>query len=140
MLSRPCINTFIIHVYSLHLRFAVSALGDDFATKKKQRKKKVIFISLYLLMCNILCSTVSYLIRCVVVTACKMIFIQRVSKSWQKKKKSSHKVIICHIVRTRHVVTCTLHRENLKEGWSLKMLDVKTNIKKPGNWQPLSGL
>lgn len=67
--------------YSLHLRFAVSALGDDFTGGGK-----VIFISLYLLICNILCFTVLYLIRCVVVTACKLIFIQRVSKSWQKTK------------------------------------------------------
>lgn len=81
--------------YSLHLCFAVSALGDDFLEKKK--KKKVIFISLYLLICNILCFTVSYLIRCVVVTACKMIFFREFPNHDKRQKQSQ--VIICHSVR-----------------------------------------
>lgn len=55
--------------HTLHLGFAVLALGDDFT-------KKMIFISLYLLICNILCFTVSYLIRRVVVTACEMILFR----------------------------------------------------------------
>lgn len=89
--------------YSLHSRFAVLPLGDDFT------KKKVIFISLYLLICNILCFSVSYLIRCVVVTARENDFIQ--SFRIMTKDKSSHKVVICLFVHMRHVVTCTLHQE-----------------------------
>lgn len=53
--------------YSLHLCFAVSALGDVF---QKEDDKKVI-ISLCLLI--VTCFTVSYLIGRVVVTACEMI-------------------------------------------------------------------
>lgn len=76
--------------YSLHSCFAVSALGDDFT------KKKVIFISLYLLICNILCFTVSYLIRCVVVTARKMILFREFpnhDKIW--KQSQSHYLPSC---------------------------------------------
>lgn len=73
--------------YSLHLCFAVLALGDNFR-KKKKKKQQQRDIHFIVFTDNILCFTVSYLIRCVVVTTCKMIFLQRVSKSWQKQKRS----------------------------------------------------
>lgn len=87
--------------YSLHLCFAVSALGDDF--KKKKRKKKVIFISLYLLityyvlLCRIWSDCVSWSLLLV-----KWFFS---SESFQimTKDKSSHKVIICHTCCHLHI-------------------------------------
>lgn len=75
--------------YSLHLCFVVSALGDDFA------KKKVIFISLYLLICNILC-----FIMCRIWSDVLWSFLVKwfYSESFQimTNDKRSHKVIICH--------------------------------------------
>lgn len=78
--------------YSLHLRFAVSALGDDFFFGGGD----VIFISLYLLICNILCFTVSCLIRCVVVTACEMILFREFPNHDKRQTQpQSHNTPFC---------------------------------------------
>lgn len=99
MLSRPTHQHFYNSCYSLHSCFAVSALGDDFT-----KTKKVIFISLYLLICNILCFTVSYLIRCVVVTARKMsLFREFPNHDKIQKQSQSHNLLFCSYE------TCHLH-------------------------------
>lgn len=85
---------------SLHLCFAVSALGDDF--KKKEKKKGDIHFIVF--TDNILCFTVWYLIRCVSwsLLLVKWFFS---SESFQimTKDKSSHKVIICHTCCHLHI-------------------------------------
>lgn len=56
----------------------------------------MIFISSYLLICNILRSTVSYLIRCVVVTACKMILFREFPNHDKTEEQSqSHNLPYC---------------------------------------------
>lgn len=90
--------------YSLHLCFAVSALGDDFTKKKKWYSFHCIYwyVTYYVLLCRIW-SDVSW----------SLLVKRFYSESFQimTKHKSSHKVIICHFVRMRHVVTSTLHQE-----------------------------
>lgn len=104
MLSKPCINIFIIHVilfiYVLLFRLWVMILQK----KKKWYSFHCIYwyVTYYVLLCRIW-SDVSW----------SLLVKRFYSESFQimTKHKSSHKVIICHFVRMRHVVTSTLHQE-----------------------------
>lgn len=108
---KKLIHTFLIHVF---LFVCVLFLFFSFGFCKKRKKKTVLsFNCIYGRVT--LRSAVSCLIRCVVVTARKLIFIQRVSKSWQKKKKrekqSQKNVAVGHVLSCE---TCChlLHRDD----------------------------
>lgn len=125
--------------YSLHLCFAVSALGDDFATNEKQRKKKWYSfhcIYLYVTYYVLLCRTWSDVSWSLLVKWFSFTEFPNHDKR-RKKQSQSHNLPFC-----LYATCCHLHiaPREFKRGRSLKMLGVKAKIKKPGNWWPLSGL
>lgn len=86
--------------YSLHLCFAVLALGDNFRKKKKKKNNNVISISLYLLITYyvLLCRIWSDVSWSLLV---KWFFFREFPN--HDKSKSGHKVIICHPSHHLHI-------------------------------------
>lgn len=93
--------------YSLHLCFAVSALGDDFTKKKK--KSRYLFHCIYLRVTYSV--FVSCLIRCVVVTACKMIYSEFQNHDKREKQSQSHNLTCCFVHNLLSNAYCTRSRK-----------------------------
>lgn len=103
MLSRPCINTFIIHVILFFYVFAVLALGDYFTTTTTTKKW-------YSFHCIYWYVTYYVLLWCIwsdVLWSRLVKWFYSESFQIMTKDKHGHRIIICHFCLYR--TCCHLH-------------------------------